>query len=77
MGFGIPVGQWFRTDWKNYFREIVLSEKAINRGYFKREVIVQMYYEHISGKRDHGYRMWALLMLELWHKVYMDGENLC
>ena len=77
MGFGIPLGKWFMGDWKNYFREIVLSEKAINRGYFKRATIEQMFYEHISGKRDHGYRMWALLMLELWHKVYMDGENLC
>lgn len=73
MGFGIPLGKWFKDDWKKYFREIVLSEKAINRGYFKRETIEQMFYEHISDKRDHGYRMWALLMLELWHKVYIDG----
>ncbi|MEW6556589.1 MAG: asparagine synthase (glutamine-hydrolyzing) [Elusimicrobiota bacterium] len=72
MGFGIPIGKWFRTEWKNYFKEMVLSDKSINRGYFQREVIEQMFYEHISGKRDHGYRMWALLMLELWHRVYID-----
>jgi len=75
MGFGIPVGKWFRNNWKNYYREIVLSQKSINRGYFERETIEQMFYEHISGKRDHGYRLWALLMLELWHNVYIDGKN--
>jgi len=72
MGFGIPLGQWFRGNWKDYFKEIVLSDKAINRGYFKRETIEQMFYEHIYSKRDHGYRMWALLMLELWHNIYID-----
>ena len=70
MGFGIPLGKWFRGDWKNYFRDLVLSEKAISREYFKKEAIEQIFNEHLSGKRDHGYRMWALLMLELWHNGY-------
>lgn len=74
MGFGIPVGKWFQTSWKDLFRDIVLSEKALGRGYFRRERLEEMYREHIEGRRDHGYRMWALLMLEMWHKVYIDKE---
>jgi asparagine synthase (glutamine-hydrolysing) len=72
MGFGIPVGKWFLNDWKGLFRETVLSEKAIARGYFRKERLEEIYQEHIGGKRDHGYRMWALLMLEMWHRVYID-----
>ena len=72
MGFGIPLGKWFRKDWKNYFYETVLSEKSINRGYFKKEAVERIFNEHLSGNRDHGYRMWALLMLELWHSNYID-----
>jgi asparagine synthase (glutamine-hydrolysing) len=75
MGFGIPVGKWFRNEWKGLFRDTVLTDKAINRGYFKRERLEEMYSEHVNGKRDHGYRMWALLMLEMWHKVYVDKEG--
>lgn len=75
QGFGIPVGKWFRESWKDYFRETVLSEKAINRGYFERESLKQIFHEHIAGKRDHGYRMWALSILELWHKIYADGRK--
>ena len=74
MGFGIPVGKWFRTDWKDYFREIVLSEKAVKRGYFNRAALERIHEEHVSGKRDHGYRMWALMMLELWHRIYIDKD---
>ncbi len=72
QGFGIPVGRWFRGDWKNYFREVVLSDKALSRGYFRKEALEHLFEEHTSGKRDHGYRMWALLILELWHRVYID-----
>ncbi|OQA91406.1 MAG: Asparagine synthetase (glutamine-hydrolyzing) 1 [Elusimicrobia bacterium ADurb.Bin231] len=75
MGFGIPLSRWFRTDWKDYFISTVLSGKACARGYFKRSEVRNLYDEHLSGKRDHGYRLWALLMLELWHKVYIDGEK--
>jgi asparagine synthase (glutamine-hydrolysing) len=74
MGFGIPVGKWFRNDWKDYFKEIVLSDKAVSRGYFNKAALQNLYNEHISGKKDHGYRMWALLMLELWHVAYCDKD---
>jgi asparagine synthase (glutamine-hydrolysing) len=76
MGFGIPLADWFRNDWRAYFTDVVMSKKAIERGYFKKEFIAGLLDEHVSGKRDHGYRLWALLMLELWHKVYIDGEPL-
>lgn len=75
MGFGIPVGKWFRGDWRDFFRETVLSDTSFRRGYFKRESLERIYQEHTSGKRDHGYRMWALLVLELWHRSYIDGKK--
>lgn len=74
MGFGIPVGKWFRTNWAAYFKEIVLSEKAVGRGYFNKAALERIYTEHVTCKRDHGYRMWALLMLELWHRIYCDKD---
>ncbi|MDI6641609.1 MAG: asparagine synthase (glutamine-hydrolyzing), partial [Elusimicrobiota bacterium] len=74
MGFGIPVGKWMRYQWKDYWREIVLSPKALNRQYFRKEALENLLNEHISGHRDHGYRLWALLILELWHRIYIDRE---
>jgi asparagine synthase (glutamine-hydrolysing) len=75
MGFGIPVGKWFRNDWRDFFRETVLSDKSVRRGYFKKAALERIYEEHVTGKRDHGYRMWALLMLEMWHKSYIDSDR--
>ncbi|MBI4056667.1 MAG: asparagine synthase (glutamine-hydrolyzing) [Elusimicrobia bacterium] len=72
MGFGIPLGPWFREKLKKYWEEHVLSSRALARGYFKEQTLRGLFEEHVSGKRDHGYRLWALLMLELWHQQYMD-----
>jgi len=73
QGFGIPVGEWLRHQWEEYFREIVFSPKA-KRGYFDMKQVEALFQEHILGKRDHGYRLWALFMLELWHRVFIDGD---
>ena len=74
QGFGIPLGKWFKNQWKDYFQETVLSHTASRRGYFDMKEINKLFDEHINGGRDNGYRLWALLMLELWHRVFIDGE---
>jgi len=76
MGFGIPLGPWFRGELKDYWAGACLSEKALGRGYFNRERLFKLWDEHQSGARDHGYRLWALLMLELWHKEFADDFKL-
>ena len=68
MGFGIPLAPWFRGRLKEYWRERVLSSEALARGYFDPRALRAIFDEHQSGRRDHGYRMWALLMLEEWHR---------
>jgi asparagine synthase (glutamine-hydrolysing) len=76
MGFGIPVHDWFRKELKDYSQDILMSEKCINRGYFKKEGVKNMLDEHIAGKVNHGARIWSLLHLELWHRIFVDGERL-
>jgi asparagine synthase (glutamine-hydrolysing) len=71
-GFGIPLGKWFRNDLKDYLQDTILSNRAVNRGYFNKKSLEELVHEHTSGCRDHGYRLWALLMLELWHKAFVD-----
>ncbi|MBI4248173.1 MAG: asparagine synthase (glutamine-hydrolyzing) [Elusimicrobia bacterium] len=70
MGFGIPLSPWFRGELKGYLKEHLFSPEALKRGYFTRPGLERLIDEHERGARDHGYRLWALLMLELWHQVY-------
>jgi len=73
-GFGVPVGRWLRTSLKRHLHETLLSPDALRRGYFKESTLRRLIDEHQSGKRDHGHRLWALLTLEIWHRIFIDQE---
>ncbi|HKG62222.1 MAG TPA: asparagine synthase (glutamine-hydrolyzing) [Pyrinomonadaceae bacterium] len=72
MGFGVPIGHWFRGKMQPFLREVVLSEKALRRGLFKPEAVRQLVELHMRGERDHSHQLWTLLMLELWFNRFID-----
>ena len=72
MGFGVPIGHWFRGPMQPFLRETLLSEKADNRGLFNSEHVRGIIEEHVNHKSDHSHRLWTLLMLELWFRRFID-----
>jgi asparagine synthase (glutamine-hydrolysing) len=75
MGFGVPVSRWFKKELKDYIYEILLDSRTLNRGYFKREGIERLLNDHIGLRYDHSAKIWALLFLEIWFRVFMDQEG--
>jgi asparagine synthase (glutamine-hydrolysing) len=72
MGFGVPIGHWFRGAMQPFLRQTLLSDKALARGLFKPEILRALVEEHVAGRFDHAYRLWSLLMLELWFERFID-----
>jgi len=72
MGFGVPVGKWFRGEMRSFISEVLLSEKALNRGIIRPEALKRYVVEHTTGERDHQFQVWTLLMLELWFQRFID-----
>jgi asparagine synthase (glutamine-hydrolysing) len=72
MGFGVPIDRWFRGELKDELRAVLLDPAATRRGLFRPESVAALLDEHSSGRRDHAYRLWALLMLELWFRHHID-----
>ena len=50
MGFGVPIGHWFRGKMQPFLREVILSEKALRRGLFKPEAVRQLVELHTRGE---------------------------
>ncbi|MBX6314600.1 MAG: asparagine synthetase B, partial [Isosphaeraceae bacterium] len=73
MGFGVPIDRWFRSELRDELRSVLLDPRALSRGLFRSETITRLLDEHASGRRDHAYRLWALLMLELWFRHHIDA----
>ena len=72
QGFGLPVGEWFRGQLKEYILRILFDPATIRRGYFNRNYVQAMVDEHMQRKVDAGYKIGTLLMLELWHREFID-----
>lgn len=72
MGFPAPIGIMFRNEGREYIMDTLFSKKAMGRGYFNYTYIKQIMDEHLSEKRDHRYILWQLLILEEWHKCFID-----
>lgn len=72
MGFGVPVGRWFHGPLKPMLHDTVLSERALARGYFEPATVRSLVQEHLDLRHDHTYKLWSLLMLELWHQEFVD-----
>ena len=72
MGFGVPIGHWFRGKMQPFLREVILSDKAMGRGLFRPEAVKQLVDLHVRAERDYSHQLWTLLMLELWFNRFID-----
>ena len=72
MGFGVPVGEWFRSSLRGLLEDALLSEQAAKRLYFQPKKVHNLVSEHLERRADHSFKLWNLLMLELWHREFID-----
>ncbi len=72
MGFGVPLDRWFRGALRDELRSVLLDPRTLARGLFRPESVESLIDDHLEGRRDHAYRLWALLMLELWFRHHVD-----
>ena len=73
QGFSVPLSGWLRGDLRAWSREVLLDCETLDRGYFRRDVIAGLLDRHAAGRDDDDKRIWALLMLELWHREFIDA----
>lgn len=76
MGFAIPIGEWFRTDYggmKTLLMDTLNSADPFPASKLglelNRAFIAKMVDEHMSGMRDHSQRLYMLLVLGIWVKT--------
>ncbi|HSK70299.1 MAG TPA: asparagine synthase C-terminal domain-containing protein, partial [Pyrinomonadaceae bacterium] len=75
MGFPVPVGSWFRNEFRHLIEEYVLSERALSRGIFKADFVREIVQNHNAGE-NHDERIWFLVNFEMWQRQFIDGEDL-
>ncbi|MFQ5903283.1 MAG: asparagine synthase (glutamine-hydrolyzing) [Candidatus Binatia bacterium] len=69
MGFGVPLGAWFRGELRDYIQDLLLAPDARIRGYLNQGYVKKVIHEHVHTGRDHGLRLWAILAFEVWLRL--------
>jgi asparagine synthase (glutamine-hydrolysing) len=75
LGFPTPWSGWLAGPRLDAIEKLLVGPRSLERGYFRREAIRQLFAEHRAKYRDHYDRIWRLLNLELWHRVCLEGES--
>ena len=72
QGFPTPLAVMFQGELKEYVSNIIDSEIAHSRGYFNPKIVKELIGEHANGTQDNHKVLWQLLVLELWHREFID-----
>jgi len=75
LGFPVPFGRWARERFAPLIRDTILGPRALARGMFAREPLERLVAEHEAGIANHADRLWLLLNLEIWQRIFLDGED--
>ena len=73
-GFAMPLVHWMRKELKRDLVDILLEPRTLERGYYSRGAVGKLVEEHTSGRRDRSHEIWLLLMLELWHRNFLEAR---
>jgi asparagine synthase (glutamine-hydrolysing) len=76
QGFSFPLAYWMKSELGNLLEKLFLKSRLAEEGYFHRDYMLELLRQHRFGRVDHNYRLWILLNLELWWRIYIDGTSL-
>lgn len=75
VGFPTPLALMFRTNLSAYLNDLLLSDQFADRGYFNAAAVERLVREHVSGVADHHQALWQLVVLEEWHRCFIDDRR--
>ena len=71
MGFAIPIATWLTTDLKPYVEEFICEEKIQKQGILKWDKVKELKTNFYGGKKELDYKIWYLLMFQMWYDEWM------
>jgi asparagine synthase (glutamine-hydrolysing) len=69
MGFAIPIGDWLCTSLRPMLNDLLFAQDSFASNHLQLRAVRELVDDHQNQKADHGPRLYALLMLELWHRA--------
>jgi len=68
-GFGIPIGEWMRSELREMFAEYLRPE-ALCKAMWNPQVVTRLWTEHQTGRRDRFWDLWNIFVFEVWRRQW-------
>ena len=74
-GFGTPMGAWLKRELAPSLRALLAPDVVRARGLFDVDAVDRLVAEHQSNRIDGTDALLALMNLEIWSRMYLDGRE--
>lgn len=74
MGFPTPLQKWLSGPQLDSVEKLLLEPRSAEWNLFKPEALQRLFAEHRAGVHDHYERIWRLMNLEVWRRVFIDRD---
>ncbi len=74
MGFPTPWAGWLIGQQLQDLEDLLLEPRSRARNLFRPEAVRRIFAEHRSGVRDNANRIWRLVNLELWFRIFIEQD---
>lgn len=74
-GFGTPMGAWLKRELAPVLRQLLSREVVERRGLFHHGVVERLVADHNANRFDGTDSLLALMNLEIWSRIYLDGRD--
>ncbi|MGH9359065.1 MAG: asparagine synthase (glutamine-hydrolyzing) [Terriglobia bacterium] len=74
MGFPTPLRGWLAGPQLEGVERLLLEPRSLEWNLFRPEAIRKLFAEQRAGARDHYERIWRLMNLEIWRRVFLDRD---
>lgn len=75
VGFGAPMSTWMRGDYGQYVEDSMMSSKLLERGFFNRRNIANLFKDHGAGHRGNSLYISTFSNLTAWYGYWIDGRS--
>ncbi len=71
MGFGVPLGAWFKGELATVLREMLADAGSLMWDYYDRSAVNQRIQDHLSHRVDASFGLWRLLFFYYWCESHL------
>ncbi len=75
MGFGVPVGEWIRTDLRPMVEDCIHNSHLVESGILDSKGLKAHFAKHLSHEGNFGADFWAFLTFEMWYRSHRSAES--